>query len=109
MQPNSLYTLKYVKTHIANMANITLSLPDDVRERMRKYPEIKWSEVVRRAILEYLDKLMGSETLDSSHYAELAKRIGVNLESISLDKAEEHYKKMRDLEWKRHSTTRASS
>ncbi|TFG26433.1 hypothetical protein EU527_19735 [Candidatus Thorarchaeota archaeon] len=91
------------------MANITLSIPDDIRERMRKYPEIKWSEVVRRAILEYLDELMGSETHDSSYYAELAKRIGVRLDDISIDEAEKHYKKMRDLEWRRHSTTRTSS
>ena len=91
------------------MANITLSIPDDIRERMRKYPEIKWSEIVRRAILEYLDELTGSETLDSSYYANLAKRTGVRLEDIPLDKAEKHYKKMRDLEWKRHSTTRMSS
>ena len=103
-----MYALKYVRTHNYNMANITLSLPDDVRERMKNYPEIKWSEVVRKAILEYLDKLMGSETLDSSHYARIAERTGVNLESISIDKAEKHYKKMRDMEWKRQSTTRAS-
>jgi hypothetical protein len=91
------------------MANITLSIPDDVRERMRKYPEIKWSEVVRNAILEYLDRLMGSETHDSSHFAKLAQRTGVRLEEIPLADAERHYKKMRDLEWKRHSSTRASS
>ena len=91
------------------MANITLSIPDDVRERMRKYPEIRWSEVVRSAILEYLDKLTGSETYDSSYYAELAKRTGIRLEDISLDEAEKHYEKMRDKEWERHSTTRTSS
>ena len=79
-----------------SMANLTLSIPDDMRERMRKYPEIKWSEVVRKAILEYLDKLMGSETYDSSHYARLAKQTGVNLESIPLDEVEKHYKKMRE-------------
>jgi histone H3/H4 len=101
--------LKYVMTHIYDMANMTLSIPDDIRERMRKYPEIKWSEVVRRAILEYLDELAGSETRELSYYAELAKRTGVSIEDIPLDAAEKHYEKMRDLEWKRHSTTRTSS
>lgn len=91
------------------MANITLSIPDDIRENMRKYPEIKWSEVVRKALLEYLDKLRGSETYDSSRYIKLAERTGVDLESISMEKAEKHYKKMRELEWKRHSSTRTSS
>ena len=90
------------------MANITLSIPDDIREKMRKYPDIKWSEVVRKAILEYLDKLRGSETRDSSYYAKIAEHAGVDIDSISINKAEEYYKKMRDLEWKRHSTTRTS-
>ncbi len=102
-------TLIRVNTLIVAMANITLSIPDDVRERMRKYPEIRWSEVVRSAILDYLDGLMGSETRDSSHYARLAERTGVRLEDIPLAEAEKHYKKMRDLEWKRHSSTQASS
>ncbi len=91
------------------MANLILSIPDDMRERMRRYSEIKWSEFIRKAISEYLDKLMSSETHDSSHYARLADHTGVNLASISMEEAEEHYKKMRDLEWERHSTTRESS
>ncbi|MHA2022219.1 MAG: hypothetical protein ACTSWQ_00995 [Candidatus Thorarchaeota archaeon] len=100
--------LIYVETHIPAMANITLSIPDEIRKMMRKYPEIKWSEVVRKAILEYLDRLMGSETLDSDHYAKLAKETGVDLDSISLEEAEKHYKKMRRMEWKRRSTTQIS-
>ncbi|NWF95035.1 MAG: hypothetical protein HXY34_02735 [Candidatus Thorarchaeota archaeon] len=98
-----------MKSLDTNMANITLSIPDDVRERMRKHPEIKWSEIVRSAILDYLDRLMGSETRDSSYYAELAKRAGVPLEEISLSEAEKHYREMRDLEWERHSSTQPSS
>lgn len=90
------------------MANITLSIPDEIRKLMKKYPEIKWSEVVRRAILEYLDRLMGSETLDSDYYTELAKKTGVDLDSISLDEAENHYEKMRRMEWERSSTTQTS-
>ncbi len=90
------------------MANITLSIPDELREKMKKYPEIKWSEVVRRAIKEYLDRLEGTETRDSSYYAKLARDLNIDIESISLEKAEQYYKKMRELEWKRHSTTQAS-
>ncbi len=90
------------------MANITLSIPDEIRKLMRKYPEIKWSEVVRKAILEYLDRLMGSETLDSEYYAKLAEETGIDLDSISFEDAEKHYKKMRRMEWERRSTTRMS-
>ena len=91
------------------MANITLSIPDDIKDKMKRYPEIKWSEVVRKAILAYLGKLMGSETLDTSHYAKLAEAVGVDLGSISIDEAESHYEKMREKEWERHSTTRTFS
>jgi hypothetical protein len=105
----AVYTLKYVSSHRMHMTNITLSIPDDIRERMRKHPEIKWSEVVRRAILEYLDKLMGSDTLEPGHYVKLAEKAGVNLDAIPLDWAKSHYEKMREMEWERSSTTRTSS
>ena len=75
---------------------------------MKKYPEIKWSEVVRKAIIEYLDRLRGSETLDSDYYANLARDTGVDLDSISIDQAEKHYEKMRKMEWERRSTTQTS-
>ncbi|MBN1389007.1 MAG: hypothetical protein JXA22_00010 [Candidatus Thermoplasmatota archaeon] len=39
------------------MPNITLSLPDDIFSIMKEHGEIKWSEVARRAILEYAKKL----------------------------------------------------
>ena len=91
------------------MGNITLSIPDDIRARMKKYSEVKWSEVVRKAILDYLDKLTGSETIESEHYVRLASRMGVNLDAIPLETAIAHYEKMRELEWERHSMTRTSS
>ncbi|MCM2325537.1 MAG: hypothetical protein NDI94_03680 [Candidatus Woesearchaeota archaeon] len=39
------------------MANMTLSIPDDMYEEMRKFSEIRWSEVARTAILSRLDAL----------------------------------------------------
>ncbi|MCF2138389.1 MAG: hypothetical protein K9W43_14250 [Candidatus Thorarchaeota archaeon] len=101
--------LKSEHIHITSMANIIISIPDDIRERMREYPEIKWSKIVRRAIFDYLDTRMGSETYDSAYYAKLAKQIDVDLDEISIEAAEKHYKKMRELDWKRHSTTQMSS
>lgn len=34
------------------MAHITLSIPDETYEEMKKHPEIKWSEIARKSILE---------------------------------------------------------
>jgi hypothetical protein len=39
------------------MPHITLSVPKPVYEKMRKYPEIKWSEIARRAIAESVKKI----------------------------------------------------
>lgn len=45
------------------MTNITLSLPEDVRKEMRHFPEIKWSEVARKAIIEKLETMYMVERL----------------------------------------------
>jgi hypothetical protein len=34
--------------------NVTIYLPDDVAEKMESFPEVNWSEVCRRAVLEYI-------------------------------------------------------
>lgn len=39
------------------MVNMTLALPKELHEVMRKHPEIKWSEVARRAMQEYVEKI----------------------------------------------------
>ena len=47
---NRVERFKYVLAHKYVMANMTLSIPDELLTRMRKFNEIKWSEVARRAI-----------------------------------------------------------
>jgi len=32
------------------MTNMTLALPDELTKKMKEFPEIRWSEVARRAI-----------------------------------------------------------
>ncbi len=31
------------------MVNVTLAIPDDLHNRLSKHPELKWSEIARRA------------------------------------------------------------
>ncbi len=52
------------------MANITLSVPEWVRKLMKKYSDINWSEVARRAIIK--------EILRIKAYKE-----GLNIEEIN--------------------------
>lgn len=63
------------------MVNITLSLPEKTHSQMQEFPEIRWSEVARRAIVEKIDALYTADrftkkdkpTLDDSK--ELQKKI----------------------------------
>ncbi len=45
------------------MGNITLSVPDEVQKEMRRFSEVKWSEVARKAILERLEAMQLAEKL----------------------------------------------
>ena len=49
------------------MANMTLSIPEDVYQIVKSHKEIRWSEVARRAIVDYAKKvaLLDALTADS--------------------------------------------
>lgn len=49
------------------MTNITLSIDNEVYNKMKKYSEIKWSEFVRKAIKNRIEIL---ESLKSEIYAD---------------------------------------
>ena len=49
------------KTRNIRMTNITLSTPEELYKLMKKYKEINWSEVARRAILEKLLTIKAGE------------------------------------------------
>jgi exonuclease VII small subunit len=72
---------------------------------------VKWSEVVRKALLEYIGRLevMERGVASSDELSEMLKAAKLDMESISLDKAIESYDKGRKLEWKRSSTIQAPS
>lgn len=51
------------------MVSLTLSVPEELKHKMDKFPEINWSEVARQAIsektaiLERMNKLLSKSTL----------------------------------------------
>ena len=45
------------------MANITLSVPNDVHEDMKRFSEVKWSEVARKAIIEKIDAMKAADRI----------------------------------------------
>ncbi len=92
------------------MTNITLSIPDEVHVKMKIHKEIRWSEVVRRAITEYMERLeeKGSEITTKELLEELGDDFRKSLNELSFEKAAKGYKKMRDAEWKRVSMIRTA-
>ena len=46
-----------------NMVSITLSIPEDVRKLMKKFPEVNWSGLVRKTIEEKANELALKEEL----------------------------------------------
>ena len=51
------------------MSSLTLAIPDDLKTRMKRFPEINWSEVARQAIaektriLEQMQRFVSKSTL----------------------------------------------
>lgn len=43
------------------MTNITLSIDDEVYKKMKKYSEIRWSELVRKSIEKYIKEIEAIE------------------------------------------------
>ena len=65
------------------MSNMTLAIPDDLKAKMSRFPEINWSEVARQAIvgkmqiLDQMQRLLSSSSLvreDAVHYGREIKR-----------------------------------
>ncbi len=48
---------------IKKMVSITISVPEETRKLMKKFPEVNWSGLVRKSIIEQADKLILKEEL----------------------------------------------
>ncbi len=65
------------------MPNMTLAIPEDLHEAMRKHQEIKWSEVARQALrervqmLDVMDRMLTNSRLsekDALKFGRLANK-----------------------------------
>jgi predicted transcriptional regulator len=54
------------------MTNITFSVDDDLHKKMKEHPEIKWTEIFRQSIVNYLKKV---EEIDVLSILEFKKRV----------------------------------
>jgi len=67
------------------MANITLSIPDELHEKMKEHSELRWSEVARQAIqkkiddLELMNNLVKKSRLTKKDVSRISKSINRNV------------------------------
>ncbi len=66
------------------MANITLSIPEELKEEMNKFPEINWSEVARASIKQKLAdlKFLRAFTSESEISFEDAEKLGQEVSEL---------------------------
>ena len=66
------------------MANITLSIPENLKKEMEKFPEINWSEVARTSIKQKLANLnfLKGFRVDSDITPEDALKLGKEVSDL---------------------------
>ena len=47
------------------MVNVTLTIPEDLREEIKRHKEVNWSAVARKAMEEHLKKLHIAEAISN--------------------------------------------
>ena len=90
---------------------MTLSIPKDIYERVKKHPEVKWSQAARKGILEKLAEIEGiMKGSDFFESLQSATRKGVDeISDLNKNDWEKYYRGMKEKEWKRtKSSTRIS-
>ena len=73
------------------MANITLSIPEDLKKEMEKFPEINWSEVARDSIKKKIAQLsfLKGFRMDSNITVDEALKLGQEVNQLLV----KHYKR----------------
>ncbi len=53
----------HIFTQDEEMVNITVAIPEDLQNELRKHDEVNWSGVIRKALQEHLRKLQIAEAI----------------------------------------------
>jgi hypothetical protein len=63
------------------VVNVTFAVPEELHEIMRRHPEIKWSEIARKAMWEYaqrlelMERIVSGSRLSEKDVLELDKKV----------------------------------
>ena len=88
----------------------TIRIPRRLAEKMRRYREINWSEVVRKSIEEYIERLEETRTIVDAHelFEELVEEDvdPRDLKPKSYEEEVRYHQIISKREWKRLSMIR---
>ncbi len=84
------------------MTNVTFSIDDDIHKKMKEHPEIKWTEILRNSIIEYLKKVEKIDVLPIEEFRKNLDQDILNMIEV-LDEGEElkFYQKTKQQEKER--------
>lgn len=71
------------------MAELKLNIPEDLYEKMKKHPEIKWDSVAQSALKRYIERI------------EIVEKIA-SKSKLTLDDVEEISNKVTKESWEKH-------
>ncbi|MHA1797725.1 MAG: hypothetical protein ACTSVY_04680 [Candidatus Helarchaeota archaeon] len=84
------------------MTNITFSVSKEIYERMKAHPEIKWSEILRRAIKNYLLKIEKPMKITVNEFrGKLDPKLLESIDALDVQAEIEFYNKMKKSESER--------
>jgi len=84
------------------MTNITFSVDEDLHKKMKAHPEIKWTEILRKAILEYLSRIEAPDQISITELRnQLDKKTLHEIDSLDIEKEIAFHEKSKDLEIER--------
>lgn len=67
------------------MVNVTFAVPEELHEIMRRHPEIRWSEIARKAMWEYarklelMERVVSGSRLSEKDVLELGEKVKAGL------------------------------
>ncbi len=91
------------------MPDITLSIPEELYKKMKEHRGIRWTEVMKKAIVDYVYRLEeGKLEVTTEDLLEgLGSEFEKDLSEINFEEAVGLYEKMREKEWRRSYTIQA--
>ena len=84
------------------MTNITFSIDDDIHKKMKEHSEIKWTEILRQSIINYLKKLEKIDVISIKDFREnLDPELLQKIEVLNEQEEVLFYEKTRKMERER--------